>query len=184
MTVPKYSRGKMILVIRKGKIPSFFRNDLYHTNIVIMLSPCVLGSARTGLIFTRNQEGAQPGGLTPPGQTEPGIPYYVLSCWVPVGGGSAAGTHSRLGSARRRSCPGERLCGSCGSCRVFSLSVSLLFLFPLFAVLLNCPYPDPPVSACFFPFSSASWQWEGRQRGAFVVGCSQNQNTMPHSSDI
>jgi len=60
---------------------------------------------------------------------------------------------------------------------VFPLSVSLLFLFPLFAVLLNCPYPDPPVSACFFPFSSAPRQGEGRPRGAFVAGCSQNQNT-------
>jgi len=35
-------------------------------------------------------------------------------------------------------------------CVVFSsLSVSLLFLFPLFAVLLNCPYPDPPVFCLF-----------------------------------
>jgi len=44
----------------------------------------VLGLARTGLIFTRIQEGAQPGGLTQPqpGQTEPGIPYYVPSCRV------------------------------------------------------------------------------------------------------
>jgi len=25
----------------------------------------------------------------------------------------------------------------------------LLFLFPLFAVLLNCPYPDPPVFCLF-----------------------------------
>jgi len=48
----------------------------------------VLGSARTGLIFTRIQEGAQPGGLTQPqpGQTEQGIPYHVPSCWVPLGG--------------------------------------------------------------------------------------------------
>jgi len=46
----------------------------------------VLGSARTGLIFTRIQEGAEPGGLTQPGQTEQGIPYHVPSCWVPVGG--------------------------------------------------------------------------------------------------
>jgi len=48
----------------------------------------ILGSARTGLIFTRNQEGAQPGGLTQPqpGQTEPGIPYHVPSRWVLVGG--------------------------------------------------------------------------------------------------
>jgi len=49
----------------------------------------------------------------------------------------------------------------------------LLLLFPLFAVLLNCPYPDPPVSACFFPFSSALRCGEGRPRGAFVAGHSQ-----------
>jgi len=52
----------------------------------------------------------------------------------------------------------------------------LLLLFPLFAVLLNCPYPDPPVSAFFFPFS-ARWRGEGRPRGAFVAGGSRNQNT-------
>jgi len=68
---------------------------------------------------------------------------------------------------------GEQLCGLCGLCCGFSLSVSLLLLFPLFAVLLNCPYPDPPVSACFFPFSSAPWRGEGRPRGAFVAGRSQ-----------
>jgi len=112
----------------------------------------VLGSARTGLIFIGIQEGTQLGGLTPPGQTEPGIPYHVPSCGVPVGRSGTAGTHSQLGSAQHRSGLEERLCGLCGLCCVFPLSVSL---FPLFAVLLNCPYPDPPVSACFFPFSSA-----------------------------
>jgi len=56
---------------------------------------------------------------------------------------------------------GGRFCGLCGLCCVFSLSVSLLFLFPLFAVLLNCPYPEPPVSACFFAFSSAPRWREG-----------------------
>jgi len=62
-------------------------------------------------------------------------------------------------------------------CFLYSpFSVSLLFLFPLFAVLLNCPYPNPPVSACFFPFSSAARWGEGRPRGAFVAGCSRNQN--------
>jgi len=30
-------------------------------------------------------------GLTPPGQTEPGIPYHVPSCWVPVEGGRRGG---------------------------------------------------------------------------------------------
>jgi len=137
----------------------------------------VLGSARTGLIFTRIQEWAQPGGLIQPqpGQTEPGIPYHVPSCWVPAGGGGAAGTRSRLGSVQRwRFGRVALLCGL--FCRVFSFSVSLLFLFPLFAVLLNCPYPDPPVSACSFPFSSAPRWGEGRLRGAFVAGCSRNQN--------
>jgi len=137
----------------------------------------VVGLARTGLIFTRIQKGAQPGGLTQPqpGQTEPGIPYHVPSCWVLVGGSWGGGTHSRLRSARRHFCPGERLCGSCGSCCVFSFSVSLLFLFPVFAVLLNCPYPDPPVSACFFLFSSAPRWGEGRPREAFVAGCSRTR---------
>jgi len=43
---------------------------------------------------------------------------------------------------------------------VFSFSVLLLLLFPLFAVLLNCPYSNSPVFACFFPFSSAPWRGE------------------------
>jgi len=108
----------------------------------------VLGSDRRGLIFTGLQEGAQLGGLTPPGQTEQGIPYHVLSCWVLVGGTRVAGTHSRLGSAQRR----EQLSGLCSLCCVFPFSVSLLFLFPLFAVLLNCPYPNlfQPTSFCLF----------------------------------
>ena len=42
-----------------------------------------------------------------------------------------------------------------------------------FAVLLNCPYPDPPVSACFFPFSSVPQRGEGWPRGAFVAGRKQ-----------
>jgi len=46
----------------------------------------VLGSARRGLIFTRNQEGTELSGLTQPGQTQQGIPYHVSSCWVLVGG--------------------------------------------------------------------------------------------------
>jgi len=68
---------------------------------------------------------------------------------------------------------GERLSVLCGLCCVFSLSVSLLFLFPLFAVLLNCPYPNPPVSDSFFPVSSASRRGEGRLCGAFVASRSQ-----------
>jgi len=47
-----------------------------------------------------------------------------------------------------------------------------LLLFPLFAVLLNCPYPDPPVFACFFPFSSGGGAAE-RPRGHFVASHGQ-----------
>ena len=71
--------------------------------------------------------------------------------------------HSQMGgSAAVRSERAAVFCGLCsaGLCSVFPLSV-LLFLFPLFAVLLNCPYPNPPVSACFFPFSSAPRQGRG-----------------------
>jgi len=59
----------------------------------------VLGLARTGLIFTGIQEGAQPGRLTQTGQTEPGIPHHVPSCWVLVGRSGSGGTLSQLGSA-------------------------------------------------------------------------------------
>jgi len=60
---------------------------------------------------------------------------------------------------------------------VFPLSVLLFLLFPLFVVLLNCPYPDPPVSACFFPLSSAARRGEGRPHGAFCCWPQPNHNT-------
>jgi len=117
-------------------------------------------------------------GWADPAPTWPNRARYSIPCAITLGsggGGGTMGTHSWLGSAWCRSCSGERVC--CASlCGIFSLSVSLLLLFPLFAVLLNCPYPDPPVSASFFPFSSARQWGEGRPRGAFVAGGSRNQN--------
>jgi len=87
-------------------------------------------------------------GADPPWPNRAG---YSIPCDVTRGSGGGrgvAGTHSRLGSAWRRSCLRERVC--CASlCRIFSLSVLLLLLFPLFAVPLNCPYPDPPVFCLF-----------------------------------
>jgi len=59
----------------------------------------------------------------------------------------------------------------------FLLICIVVVTVPLVAVLLNCPYPDPPVSDSFFSFSSASQRGEGRPRGAFVAGGSRNQNT-------
>jgi len=144
----------------------------------------VLGSARTGLIFTRIQEGTQPGGLTQPGQTEQGIPYHVPSCWVPVGG-ELEGGNSVV--ARERTAVTAAV-GESGSVRfcclfcVFSLSVSLLLLFPLFAVLLNCPYPDPPVSAYFFPFSSAPQRGGGAATWRFCCRPQPNYNNFVYYS--
>jgi len=46
----------------------------------------VLGSARTGLIFTRIWEGTQLDGLTQTGQIKQDIRYHVQSCWVPAAG--------------------------------------------------------------------------------------------------
>jgi len=64
------------------------------------------------------------------------------------GGGELRGGNSLVARGGGR---GGRLSVLCSLCCVFSLSVSLLLLFPLFAVLLNCPYPDPPVF-CLFLF--------------------------------
>jgi len=94
----------------------------------------VLGLARTGLIFTRIQEGAQLGGQTPAGQTEQVISYHV-----PVVLGSGGG---ELGSGK------------------------------------YCPYPDPPVSACFFTFSSTPRRGVGVAAWRFCYPPQPNHNNV------
>ena len=66
------------------------------------------------------------------------------------GGGAGQREISRCSGAHG-SCGGrwERFSVFCCLCCVFSLSVSLLFLFPLFAVLWNCFYPDPRIFCLF-----------------------------------
>jgi len=145
----------------------------------------VLVSARRVLIFTGIQEG-NPGRGTA-GQADPTWPNragYSIPCAVILGSGGWA-VRRGLSRGLGVGCGGRGrwLSGLCVLCCVFSLSVSLLFLLPLFAVLLKCPYPDPPVSACFFPFSSAPRQGEGRPCGTFVTGCGQNQNNKEPQRD-
>jgi len=106
--------------------------------------------------------------------TWPNRAGYSIPCAVMLGSGGgelAVGTHSRLGSTQWRRCG-----------RAALWVVWFVLCFPLirigvvtvpFAVLLNCPYPDPPVSAYFFPFSSAPQRGEGWPHGAFVAGRSQ-----------
>jgi len=126
----------------------------------------VLGSARTGLIFTRIQERAQLGGLTQPqpGQTEPGIPYHVPSYWVPVGRGGTAGTHWRLGGVgagpvRER----EQLSG-------FMLCILLICIVVVPVPFVCCSVKLPlsrPTS--FLPVSFRSPPHPGRGRGGHVA---------------
>jgi len=100
--------------------------------------------------------------------TWPNRAGYSIPCALLLGSGGdggAAGTLSRLGSAQQRFDLRERFC-SVGLFCVFPFSVSSLFLFPLFAVLLNCPYPDSPVF-CLFSFHSPPHS--GRGRGSCVA---------------
>ena len=93
-----------------------------HSNPLCYNGSSVLGLARTEFIFTGIQEGEQPGGLTPPGQTEQGIPYHVLPCWVLVAGG-----------AGRR----EGSCGS-GPRAARAVRVALCILLFVLCILLFC----------------------------------------------
>jgi len=107
--------------------------------------------------------------------TWPNRAGYSIPCAITLGsgGGERVGGNSLTA---RESAASVRESGSLGCVVRVVLSpylCLLLFLFPLFAVLLNCPYPDPPVSACFFPFFFAPWRGERWPRGAFVAGHSQ-----------
>jgi len=125
----------------------------------------VLGSARTGLIFTGIQEGTQPGGLTHLAKQSKVFHTVCRHAGFPWGG-AARQELTRDSGVGGGGC-GGRLSGLCGLCWIFSLSVSLLFLSPLFAVLLNCPYPDPPVFCLFLSIllhtpaggGAASWRF-------------------------
>jgi len=61
-------------------------------------------------------------------------------------------------------------------CVIFSPYLYHCCYCSLCLLLLNCPYPDPTVSAYCFPFSYALWRGEGRLSDAVVAGSSRNQN--------
>ena len=140
-----------------------------QVKIWITFNVIVLGSARTGLIFTGIQEGAQPGRLTPPGQTEQGIPYHVPSCWVLVGGSWAGGTLSQLGSTKAVS--------ESGSVLGFVLCILLICIVVVPVPFVCCSVKLPlswPISFCLFlSILLRTRRREGWPRGAFVAGHSQ-----------
>ena len=139
------------------------------------------GQDRGNFHWTAGRGTAGGWGLTPPGQTEPGIPYHVTSHWVPVGDGWRGGNSLAVWEGAAPVLFGKAAVWVVRFVVVFSPYLyRCCSCFPLFAVLLNCPYPDAPVSACFFSFSSACRWGEGRLCGAFVAGGSRNQNTLTH----
>jgi len=116
-----------------------------HSRLDTQSHVSVLGLAMTGLIFTRRQKGTQPGWPNWPKKME-----YSIPCKVMLGGG-AGRREVKSGSGVRRASDSESCSVHFAVCFVyFLLSVLLLLLFASFAVLLNCPYPDPRVLSIFF----------------------------------
>jgi len=159
----------------------FFKfTSQYQFNLSVSPANCPgFGQDRVNFHRTPGRGTAGRADPTWPNRAGYSIPCVVMldSCGGELGGGSSLLAREHAGAVGGESSSLH----SAVLCCVFLLSVSLLFLFPLFAVLLNCPYPNPPVSACFFPFSSAP-QWGGaaeQPRGPFVAGHRQTINTNP-----
>jgi len=114
---------------------------------------CCPGFGQDRINFHQNP-GRGTAGWADPTPTWPNRAGYSIPCAVMLGsggGGQRSGNSLTARERGRRSCLGERLCGSCGSCRVFSLSVSLLFLFPFVCSSVKLPL-SRPTSFCLFLF--------------------------------
>ena len=109
------------------------------------------GQDRVNFHWTPGRGTAGGWGLTPPGQTEPGIPYHGTSGWVPgEGAGQRGGDSLAVWEG-----VGPVLFGRAAVWVTRFIVVFSPYLyrccscFPLFAVLLNCPYPRP-TGFCLF----------------------------------
>jgi len=117
--------------------------------------------------FHQNPGSGTAGGLTQPqpGQTEPGIPYHVPSCWVRVGGrgGQSGGNSLAARGCGCRSCPGERL-----SRFVLCFLLICIIVVPVPFVCCSVKLPlSRPTS--FLPVSFHSPPHTGGGRGGHVV---------------
>ena len=118
----------------------------------------VLGMAGIGLIFTRSQEGTQPGWLTQTGQTKWGIWYRVMSCSVPSGAAGQGRGQLWLGTVL-----GIRWWESCSVHSIAFLLISIVVLSVRFlccSVKLSLSWPTS--FAFFFQFSSPPQRGHGR----------------------
>jgi len=89
----------------------------------------------------------------------------VPACWVLVGG---AGGGKSVVAQKRAAAAGSESC-SLRFAVCFVLCILLIYIVVVTVPFVCCSDPDPPVFACFFPFSSAPQRGEGRPRGAFVA---------------
>ena len=113
----------------------------------------VLGLARTGLIFAGLQEGAQPGGGGWPHLAKQSPIFHTIwrhAGFRWVGGGTAEGD-ARLGGSGAGAVRESGCLGRVVRCCVFSLSVSLLFLFPSICCSVKLPL-SRPTGFCLFLF--------------------------------
>ena len=121
------------------------------------------------------------GRLTQNWPNKRGIPYPVLSCTVLSRGSWPGGRQLQLGRAWGIG-RWELLCAfRCLIC-IF-LSVLVLLLFASFTVLLNCPYPNPPVF-CLSSFHSPPHPSGGRGDRAttWPFGAGHSQTMTPGQS--
>jgi len=139
-----------------------------HANQANQLANCP-GFGQDRVNFHQNPGRGTAGRADP---TWPNRAGYSIPCAAMLGsGGGTRGSGARGGSRE------ERLSVFCGLCCVFPLPVSLLLLFPLFAVLLNCPYPDPPVFAYFLSILLCTPAGGGAAAWHFCCRPQPNYNT-------
>jgi len=135
------------------------------------------GFSQDRVNFHRNPGRGTAGRADP---TWPNRARYSIPCAIMLGsGGGELGGGNSL-TARERGAAAVVESGSVVRsvlfC-VFPLSVSLLFLFPLFAVLLNCPYPDPPVFCLFLSILLHTAAGAGAAVWCFCCWPQPNHNT-------
>jgi len=140
----------------------------------------VLGSTRTGLIFTGIQEGTQPVGLTPPGQTEPGITYHVPHAGFRWGGAGrrelCRGWGGHSGGAVRES--GSVLWALfCGFVLCIPLFCIVVVIVPFVCCSVKLPLSRPTGFCLFLSILLRTPVGGGAATWRFCYRLQPNQNT-------
>jgi len=143
------------------------------------------GFSQDRVSFLQNPGSGTAGRADP---TWPNRAGYSIPCAVMLGsGGGELGSGNSLAARECAAAVRERAALFCGLCSaglfcVFPLYVSLVSLFPLFAVLLNCPYPDPPVFCLFLSILLCITAGGGAAAWRFCCRSQPNHNNFYYSS--